>query len=539
MHVLSRASALAVLAYVSLAALPLARAEVQSPEAQTAAETNADVLILGGRVHDGRNRPELRADVAIRGDRIVAIGDLEAWQAPLRIDARDRVVCPGFIDLHSHSDSPILAKKTRENLSYLTQGCTTVVTGNCGGGKIDVADYLGRIDKNGAGTNVAHLLPHGSIRSRAMGGSFDRAATDEELARMRALFERGMREGAFGMSTGLIYAPGRFASTDEVVACASVVAAHGGMYASHIRSEGDGLVDAVKEAIDIGRRAGCAVHVSHMKASVPSNWGKVREAAALIETARGEGLAVTADQYPYIASSTSLAALVFPGWALAGTNADLVRRLDDEVDGPKIRAAIRHAFERRGGYDKILIASYAREPRWSGLSIEAAARLANEDPVELVCRMQRSGRVSAVAFSMCEDDVRFVMQQPWVATASDGSSKVTDATRPHPRSYGTFPRKIGRYALEAGVVTLEAAIHSCTGLPADILGLEDRGRLEVDSFADIVVFDPVTLRDRATYKDPHRLSVGVEWLFVNGQAAIAKGEATGRNAGRALRPRPR
>lgn len=499
----------------------------------------ADILVLGGRFHDGRGSAEKVADVAIRGDRIVAIGDLAAWSAEKRIDAKGLVVAPGFIDLHSHSDSRILAKRTRLNRSFLTQGCTTVVTGNCGGGKIDVDVYFGRLRKNGAGTNVAHLLPHGSIRSRAMGGSADRPATEEELARMRAIFDKGMRNGAFGMSTGLIYAPGRFAKTDEILACAKVVAEHGGIYVSHIRSEGSGLLDAVREAIAIGESSGCPTHISHFKASVPPNWGKVVDAAKLVQQARGRGHRVTADQYPYRASSTSLAALVIPGSARAGTNEDLIRRLDDPVRGAEIRTAIREAFERRGGYDKILIAAYRKKPEWNGLTIEAAARAADVDPVELVCTMQRSGRVSAVAFSMCDEDVEFVMTNPWVATASDGSSQVADATRPHPRSYGTFPRKIGLYAIERKVLTLAAAIRSCSGLPAEILGITDRGSLEVGNFADIVVFDPATLRDRATFSEPHQHSVGVHWVLVNGVAAIESraeeiGRVTGRLAGRPL-----
>ena len=417
----------------------------------------------------------------------------------------------------------------------MTQGCTTVVTGNCGAGNIDVDVFFGRLAKHKAGTNVAHLLPQGSIRSRAMGGSVNRKPTTEELARMRKIVDAGMRHGAFGMTTGLIYTPGSFATTDEIVELAKVVAQHRGLYASHIRGEGDHLLPAVAEAIEIGRRAGTPVHISHFKASTPPNWGKVKQSCAMVEKARAAGQRVTCDQYPYRASSTSLAALVMPTWAREGKNSDLVARLDDKVTGAKIRAAIRKAFEERGGYDQILIAQYRKNPEWNGLTVEAAAKKAGKDPVELVCEMQRSGRVSAVAFSMCDEDVEYIMTKAYVATASDGSSKVKNATRPHPRSYGTFPRKIGHYAIERGVVTLEHAIRSSTGLPADILGLSARGYLRPGYHADLVVFDPKRFRDKATFVDPHQLSVGAVHVFVNGVAAISDGKPSGALPGRPLR----
>lgn len=507
--------------------------------ADDAGREHADVLIVGGKLFDGTGAAAQRVDLAVRGERIVAIGALDAWTAEHRIDASGQVVCPGFIDLHSHSDSSILVGRTRNNRSYLTQGCSTIVTGNCGGGKIDVGRYFGRLASRGAGTNVAHLLPHGSIRRRAMGASVDRAPTSEERARMRKLFDKGMREGAFGMSTGLIYAPGSFAKTEELVDCATVVAGYGGIYVSHIRGEDSRLLGAVDEAIQIGERAGCPTHISHFKASVPRNWGKVRDAAARIEEARARGLRVSADQYPYVASSTSLAALVIPSKERAGTNADLVRRLRDPEHGKRIRGEIRDAFARRGGYDKVLIASYREDASWNGLSVAEAAQRAELDPVELVCRMQRSGRVGAVAFSMCDEDVEFVMKLPWVATASDGSSQVPSPVRPHPRSYGTFPRKVGRYAIEKRVLSLAAAIRSATSLPADILGLPHRGRLRVGAFADVLVFDPAEFRDHATFVEPHRYSTGVRYLLVNGRFAMRDGEVTGVLAGRPLRKKAR
>jgi N-acyl-D-aspartate/D-glutamate deacylase len=488
----------------------------------------ADVLIRGGLVYDGTAAEARRADVAIRGDRIVAAG-----AAKRVIDADGKIVCPGFIDLHTHSDTEILQEGLRENTSYVTQGCSTIVTGNCGGGQLDVAAYFAALEKNGAGTNVAHLVPHNAVRQEAMGGSFNRLPTPAELDAMKALVARGMEAGAFGISTGLIYTPGTYAKTDELAALAE--AARGGLYASHIRSEGDDLTGAVAEAIEIGRRSGAPVHISHFKASGPPNWGKVKEAAALVERARAEGRRVTADQYPYVASSTSLAAMVIPTWAREGKQEDLIKRLDDPEAGPKIRAAIVRAFAERGGGDTIKIAGFKADPSYNGRSIAELARATGREPADVAIDIQRRGGAGAVSFGMCDADVEFVMTRDYVATASDGSSKRPDGTVPHPRSYGTFPRKIGLYALEKKVLPLGQAVRSCTGLPASILGLKDRGTIAEGAFADVVIFDPARLRDRATYENPHQHSAGVEWLFVNGTAVVAEGKPTGALPGRPLR----
>ncbi len=494
-----------------------------------------DIRIVGGTVYDGSGGPGVRADVGLIGDRIVAVGELAGHPAKRRIEASGKVVCPGFIDLHTHSDDPILEDGLRANLSYLTQGCTAVVTGNCGSGHVDVAAYFERLRRQGAGTHVAHLLPHGSIREKAMGGSFNRDPTDEERKKMEALVEQGMRDGAFGLTTGLIYTPGTYAKTEEIVELAKVVARFGGLYASHIRNEGDSLLDAVKEALDIGERAGCPVHISHFKAGGPANWGKVKDAAILIEAARARGQRVTCDQYPYAASSTSLAAMLIPAWAREGRDEDLVRRLDDPEAGPKIRKAVAEALEKRRGPETIVLARYRANETWNGLNLAEAAKSAGKDAVEVVIEIQRNGGAQAIGFGMSEEDVRFVMTLAYVATASDGSSKRPDETRPHPRSYGTFSRKIGRYSIEQDVLPLSQAIRSATGLPADILSLRDRGYLRPGFFADIAVFDPAAFRDRATYADPHQYSTGVEWLFVNGVAAIENGRPTKELAGRVLR----
>ena len=321
------------------------RDDLQSP----ARTFDYDVLILDGTVYSGAEEQPKVTDVGIRGDRVVAIGELNDNSAARRIDASGMIVCPGFIDLHNHGDKQVFSKRLRQNVCYLTQGCTTIVTGNCGGGALDVKRYFERLDTQGCGVNVGHLIPQGTLRNEAMGGSLRRPPTAAELAKMRALAEQGMQAGAFGMSTGLIYTPGAYAEIGEIAEVAKVVANYGGLYASHIRSEGGGLLEAVEEAIEIGRRAGCAVHLSHFKASKPPNWGKVKQSCELVETARALGHRVTCDQYPYRASSTSLVALTIPTWAREGSDQQLIKRLDAADTGPRIRQAIATSLKQRGG----------------------------------------------------------------------------------------------------------------------------------------------------------------------------------------------
>jgi N-acyl-D-aspartate/D-glutamate deacylase len=520
-----------VLLLVSALPCQAGRGEPQPP----APTFDYDVLILDGTVYSGADEQPTITDVGIRGDRVVAIGDLNGNSAARRIDATGMIVCPGFIDLHNHGDKQVFSKRLRQNTCYLTQGCTTIVTGNCGGGVLDVKRFFERLDKQGCGVNVAHLIPQGTLREKAMGGSFRRPPTARELDKMRALAEQGMAAGAFGMSTGLIYTPGAYAKIGEITEIAKVVAQYGGLYASHIRSEGAGLLDAVAEAIEIGQRAGCAVHLSHFKASKPPNWGKVKQSCAMVEKARAAGRSVTCDQYPYRASSTSLAALTIPTWAREGSNKQLIKRIDAADTGARIRKAIAKSLKQRGGADQILIAHFRKNPKWNGMNLQDAAAAAGVDPVDLVVQIQRGGGCSAVAFSMCDADVEYIMRKPYVATASDGSSKMAGPTRPHPRSYGTFSRKIGHYAIEKKVIPLLQAIRSSSGLPADILGIDDRGYLRTGTYADVVVFDPARIRDRATFVDPHQHSVGVLWVLVNGKVAVANEKPTGSMNGRVVR----
>lgn len=500
----------------------------------------ADVVLKGGELIDGSGAERTRADVAIRGDRIIAVGALDDLPRDRTIDASSLIVAPGFIDLHTHSDSGIVADSTRMNLNYLTQGVTTVVTGNCGSGPIDVRKYFDQIDSRGAGTNVIHLVPHGAVR-RAVMGNADREPSADELDRMRNLTRTGMEGGAWGMSTGLIYVPSRYGRTPELIELAKVVNEFGGMYASHMRGEGDTLLESIDEALAIGEGSGAPVHISHLKASGRRNWGKGAAALEKIAAARASGRVVTADQYPYIASSTSLAAMVIPAWALNDGKEGFAKIADDPKRGRELRESIERDLAGRDGGESVRIVAYSARPSRVGKSLAAIAKEEGISALEVVLDIQRHGGAPAISFGMGEEDVRTIMKADFVATASDGSARsINEKSQPHPRSFGTFPRKI-RYAEDEHVITLEQAVRSCSGLPASILGLPDRGIIRPGAFADIVVFDPKTFRDLATFEDPLVYSEGARYVFVNGVALIADGNLPGqpgprkRLPGRALR----
>ena len=502
--------------------------------AQQNEEAPIDILLVGGTVHAGTGEAPVVTDVAIRGSKIVTIGDLAERSAEWRLDCTGKVVCPGFIDLHNHSDGPIVRSETRAAANFVTQGCTTMVTGNCGSGPVDTAKYYRSIDEHGAGTNIAHLIPQGSVRERVL-GSANVSPTDEQMQEILSLTEQAMLDGAWGMTTGLIYVPSSYASTEEITQMARVVAKHGGIYASHIRGEGTGLLKSVDEALQIGRDAGLPVHVSHFKASGRDAWGLVREAARMIAQERDQGRNVTADQYPYIASSTSLGATLLPSWAREGGTKDLVQRLDDPDSGPKLKGLLQKAISDRDDGHAVRIASYRKRTDWVGASLRDIAEREKRAAVDIAEEILRNGGASIVNFSMSEEDVRYLMTIDWVATASDGGAKIPNATRPHPRNYGTFPRKLAYYALQEQVLPLAAAIRSMTSLPASILKMTDRGLLKEGLAADIVVFDPKQLRDTATFEDPHQYATGINYVFVNGVPAVSDGHLTGALAGKALR----
>jgi N-acyl-D-aspartate/D-glutamate deacylase len=498
----------------------------------TTGQVEADIVFENVTIHDGSLSAPFQGRLAIRGQRIAAVGDFEVEGQPRTIDANGFIAAPGFIDLHNHSDGTILDAKTRLNKNYLTQGVTTIVTGNCGGGQVDVADYLSKIDEQGAGTNVAHLIPHGSVRSRVMGIE-NRPPAPSEIEQMQVIFRAGMESGAVGMSTGLIYVPSKYAETQELIALATTVASHGGIYVSHMRNENTGLLESIEEILEIGRQASIPVHVSHFKASGRAAWGLAAEAIRVLDEARGKGQRVTADQYPYIASSTSLGAMVVPD--VFRESSQLKAALADPQRRETVKRQIRDAIETRSGGASLFVASYANDRSWQGRDLATLGREQQRSVLEIVLEIQTNGGAQMVNFGMDEQEVRLIMQQPFVAVASDGNAKNPDDTMPHPRNYGTFPRKIGEYAIRRQIVSVAHAIHSATGLPAAIIGLTDRGVLRAGAYADVVIFDPEAMVDNATFDQPDQYASGVRYLLVNGVFAIESGEVTGRQAGRAVR----
>jgi N-acyl-D-amino-acid deacylase len=522
-----------ILPWISRITASIVLLQLLSPCSPVALAVDADVLLRGGTIHDGTGAKETIGDVALRGDRIVAVGKFDVGQIGRTVDCTGLVIAPGFIDLHTHSDHVADKTANRPNLNYLMQGCTTVVTGNCGGGKLETAEFLDKVDKSGTGTNIIHLIPHGKLRKAAMGND-NRVPSPDELEEMKRLVGIQMKDGAWGMSTGLIYTPSAYAKTEEIIELSKVVAAHGGIYVSHIRNEGKGLLKSVDETIRIGREANVPVHISHFKVVGKPNWGLVRKAAQIIDVARRDGVVVTAEQYPYIATSTSLLATLFPVSQIPGGRSNLAQRMADD---PDLEKTVRGILSKRlGSSHRIQIASCKKHPEYVGKGVREIAAEKGMDAIDLVLETQFDGGASVVNFSLSEDDVRWVMQLPWVATGSDGSAKIPNPKlSPHPRSFGTFPRKVGRYAIRDKVIRLPHAIRSCTGLPADILGLKDRGYLRPQTVADVLVFDPEEFIDLATFKSSQEYSAGVRYLFVGGQPTIDGGRRTDQLPGRALR----
>lgn len=495
-----------------------------------------DIRISGGSVYDGNGTAPRSADVVIAGDRIVFVGDASAWSVTTTIDARGKVVAPGFIDPHVHAGGDLRsANRNRRQAPYaLMQGVTTVITGNDGQGSADVAATMMRYANDSIGPNTALLVGHGHVRGRVIGPD-DRAATPDELAQMEALVDSAMQAGALGLSTGLYYAPGSFASTEEVVALARVTARYDGIYDSHIRDESSysiGLLAAISEALDIGRRTGIRVNISHVKALGVDVHGQADDIIALVEQARSEGVRVTADQYPWTASSTGLSAALLPRWAQAGGHDSLMARLDDPEIGDRIVADMRDNLRRRGGAASLLLTSTSiPEPARSlivGRTLEERARWTGRDPVHAAIGIIRDGGSSVASFNMIDADIELLMQQPWVMTGSDGSGG-------HPRKYATYPRKLRRYVLDRQVISLERMIQASTSQVADAFGLADRGRICVGCYADVIVFDAAEISENATYTDPTVLAGGMSWVLVGGIAAVADGELTGSLAGRPLR----
>jgi len=485
-----------------------------------------DLLIRGGSVIDGTGSPAVAADIGIKNDRIVLVGASAGRTAKRTIDAAGLVVTPGFIDPHTHTAADLSDPRRSRNDAYLMQGVTTVATGNDGSSPRAIGATLAKWTKQGIGSNAALFIGQGTVRSEAMGMS-DAKPTPEQMDRMKALVDKAMDEGAIGLSTGLYYTPGSYSSTEEVIELAKVAAQHHGIYDTHMRDESTysiGLLGSVRETIRIGQEAHLPVTISHIKALGTDVWGQSKEVIALIDAARKEGVAVTASQYPYTASGTGVSASLVPPWAMA--NDAMLKNLKDPALRPRLVKEMTENLRRRGGADSLLMTS-SPDKTIVGKTLAQIADERKESPVDAAIEIVEAGGAGVASFNMKESDIEAFMREPWVMTCSDGSEG-------HPRKFGTFPRKIRKYVYEDHFITLEFAVRSSTSLAAETLGLKDRGLLKAGYFADVLVFDPKTYNERATYLEPEILATGVRYLTVNGQLAIDNGALTTALAGRAL-----
>jgi N-acyl-D-amino-acid deacylase len=524
-----------------------------------------DLVIRGGDVVDGLGGPAVKADIGVKGDRIVAVGDLSGRRGLKEIDATGRTVVPGFIDVQGQSGVTLLVDGVGQ--SHLRQGITTEIIGEGSTPALwtketadgetlerfhlalewtDFEGYLRYLESRGTSINLGSLVPATMVRSRVLGQE-DRDPTPEELSKMETIVDEAMRQGAFGLSSALIYPPGAFAKTAELIALAKVAARHGGIYISHVRGESFRVKDAISEAIAIGEQAGLPVVIYHLKVAAKPYWGTMGDVGRIIEDARGRGLEVSACQYPYTAGGTGLMACL-PAWVQDGGREKALERLAD----PALRARIRRDVltEKEGwenliagsGFDGIQLASLPPEMDSSllGKRITEVAAERGEDPWDTFFWLLSAsgGRIGALYHMMSEDDVRTAMAFPWVSVGTDSAALRPDGElgrgQPHPRSYGTFPRILGHYVREEGVLELPDAIRKMTSLAADQFGLTERGRIQEGCFADLVILDFAKVIDRATFEDPQQFPLGIETVVVNGVISVANEEATGASAGRAL-----
>lgn len=496
-----------------------------------------DLLIRNGTVIDGSGKPAFRADVAVRNGKIAAVGDLAGAKAARVIDAAGLVVAPGFIDVHTHADD-LADRPAAEN--FLRMGVTTIVAGNCGSSAVDVGAALAKLRQGGAAVNFGTLLGQGSVRQAVMGGE-RRLPTRAEMERMKALVSKAMADGALGLSTGLQYVPGSYASQGEIVALARVACKAGGLYASHMRNEGTEIEAALTETLAVGEQAGCPVEVSHLKIDSPNRWGLSGKALAMIDAARARGLDVEADQYAYTAAGSSLS-IRFPDWALEGTDEQVRQRFADEATWRRIEAGLKDLLAARGFTDLSFatVAAYEPDPSLQGLTMkQVAEKLVGDGSAasqfEAARRMMLRGGASMVYHLMSEEDVERILRHPWVAVASDSSVLPFGEGRPHPRGYGNNARVLGLYVREKKVIGLEEAVRKMTSLPAGHFKLAGRGLVREGQAADLVLFDPGRVADPSTFEKPHAYAAGFPYVIVNGVPVIDDGRLTGAKPGQVLR----
>lgn len=526
-----------------------------------------DLVVKNGIVVDGTGNPWFKAEVGIEDGRISDIGELSSSESKRVLDAKGLVVAPGFIDMHAHSDFSLLVNPLAE--SKVRQGVTTEVIGNCGSSaaplndflkqeiketspvleeaklKLDwhsMDEYLKRLERNGIALNVVPLVGNGNIRALVMGYD-SRRSSRSELEKMKEVLAETMEEGAVGLSSGLIYPPSCYADTKELIELCKIVAKYGGIYTSHIRGEGETLIDSVKEAIEIGKKAGVPVEISHHKASGKSNWGKVKQTLKMVDEARSIGVDVTCDVYPYLAGSTGLDALL-PAHAWEGGIEKLVEKLKNRKIRKRLRREMKEGQSNLSiadGWDTIMIVYCKGHREYEGKTIAEIAEQKRIDPFDFVFDLliEEKASVAIVLFSMCERDMRAVLRHSVSMIGSDSFAiapyGVLGKGKPHPRTYGTFPRVLGEYVRRKKLLTLENAIRKMTSFPAQKLRLRDRGLLRKGMWADITVFNPEKIGDKATYASPHQYPVGIKYVIVNGQVVIANGKHTRELSGKALR----
>jgi N-acyl-D-amino-acid deacylase len=529
-------------------------------------ETAFDLVITNARIIGGSGQPAFTADIGIRDDTLAKIGSINAKKSARVIDAGGLIVSPGFIDMHTHCDWGLGKNEIKANLNYLTQGVTTVVTGNCGNGNFKIPEITTLWTDQGIGTNAAHLVGFGTIR-KAVLGEADRTPTSAELDKMKSILDQALRDGAWGMSTGLMYIPDRYATTEEVIAMAKVLSAHDGIYSSHIRNEEAYFLDAVKETIRIGMESGVRVNVSHMKSAGKSNWGKMKEAVRLINQARSEGMIITGDIYPYNFAATMPIFHLFNVPKEALSFHELEKKLAEEESGSakqvqiaaqladKLAEALADPLVRQKikeltlegdpekvnwivveGWDNIAVVSAKRNTHLLNAILSDLAAEQKTDPFDIAVDLfleEKNDLIVSVC-TMSEDDIHVAMGQDWVMISSDGSTVPYGVGVVHPRTYGSFPRFFRKYIREDKIGDLQKAVYMTSALPAEALGLDDRGKLLEGYKADIVIFDPETICDNATYLDSHRYSSGIEYVIVNGKLVIDQGEFTNTLSGRVL-----
>jgi N-acyl-D-amino-acid deacylase len=498
-----------------------------------------DLVIRNARIIDGTGNPWYHADIAVKAGRIAVIGKLPATAtADQTIDAKERIVAPGFIDVHTHIEGEIEKVPRADN--FLLDGVTTVITGNCGGSRLNLAAWFGDLEKLGTGINIASLIGHNTVRTEIM-GTANRLATPDEIGAMQGLVDKAMREGAVGFSTGLIYIPGTYSNTAEVVALASAAAKYNGTYASHMRDEGEHVLDAITEAVTVGKETGMPVELSHFKIDNQRLWGAGDKSLALVEKFRSEGVDVVVDQYPYDRSSTNLG-ITFPSWALADGQEKIRARLTDPATREKIATEMAAQLKNLGhpDYSYAMVAAFKPEPAYEGKTISEINVMKGRPKtvraeIDTIFDLTLSGRAQMVYHSMGAVDVERIMRYPNTAVASDGGVREFGVGVPHPRSYGNNARVLAEYVRDQHVLTLEDAIRRMTSLPARTFRFADRGVVHEGAAADLLIFDPAHVQDKATFQKPHQYSEGFDYVLVNGKVAVENGKLTEARGGQVLR----